>query len=171
MDEWERKKILGDWGVGADRATDRRERAALEEALEGSPHAGRRVRPRPLPLQRSVERYVLSSGGPLPYMLRLREIEEVTASHERALAERRRELAEELGDRPEEFTRRWHTVAERWSFADVNDLIERHNRWYPVEARLPMDVRRRDFALVNGERYDKRPLDAAWILERFPPAL
>jgi hypothetical protein len=171
MEEWERKKILGDWGVGAERATDRRERAALEEALEGSPHAGRRVRPRPMPLQRSVERYVLSSGGPLPYMLRLREIEELTASHERALAGRRRELAETLADRPAEFARRWRTLAARWSFADVNDLIERHNRWYPVEARLPMDVRRRDFALVNGERYDKRPLDAVWILERFSAEL
>ena len=34
-----------------------------------------------------------------------------------------------------------------------------------------MDVRRRDFALVNGEPYAKRPLDAAWVLERFPPEL
>ena len=32
-----------------------------------------------------------------------------------------------------------------------------------------MDVRRRDYVLVNGEHYSRRPLDAAWVLERFPP--
>ena len=69
------------------------------------------------------------------------------------------------------FTRRWRRGAERWSFAQVNDLIERHNRWYPAESRLPMDVRSGDFALVNGKPYRRTPLDAAWVLERFPPVL
>jgi hypothetical protein len=50
----------------------------------------------------------------------------------------------------------------------VNDLIDRHNRFYPAEARLPMDVKRRDFVLVNGEHYAKRPLDSHWALARFP---
>jgi hypothetical protein len=31
-----------------------------------------------------------------------------------------------------------------------------------------MDPRTGDFALVNGEHYAKQPLDADWILERFP---
>ena len=51
------------------------------------------------------------------------------------------------------------------------DLIERHNRWYPVESRLPMDPRRGDFVLVNGRDYRLRPLDAGWILARYPTAL
>jgi len=59
----------------------------------------------------------------------------------------------------------------RWNFSEVNDLIERHNRFYPVEARLPMDVRRRDYALVNGEPYSRSPLDGSWALERFPAEL
>ena len=42
---------------------------------------------------------------------------------------------------------------EAWSFDELNDLIDRHNRWYPVESRLPMDPRRGDFALVNGRDY------------------
>ena len=42
----------------------------------------------------------------------------------------------------------------------MNRLIETHNRWYPVEARLPMDVRRRDYVLVGGQPYTRRPLDA-----------
>jgi hypothetical protein len=34
-----------------------------------------------------------------------------------------------------------------------------------------MDVRRRDYVLVNGEHYSRRSLDAEWALERFPPEL
>ena len=53
----------------------------------------------------------------------------------------------------------------------VNDLIRRHNRWYPAEARLPMDPRTGDFALVNGKPYRREPLDPAWALQRLPPSL
>ena len=72
---------------------------------------------------------------------------------------------------PEQFPAAWQKVAERWSFDEVNDLIERHNRWYPVESRLPMDPRRGDFVLVNGRDYRLRPLDAEWILTRYPLVL
>jgi hypothetical protein len=62
----------------------------------------------------------------------------------------------------------WRRVAERWDFTEVNDLIERHNRWYPVEARLAMDPRSRDFVKVGGRDYRRDPLDAEWVLRLFP---
>ena len=64
--------------------------------------------------------------------------------------------------------RAWHVT---FAFDEVNDLIERHNRWYPAESRLPMDPRTGDYALVNGRDYRLAPLDADWILERFPAEL
>ena len=93
-------------------------------------------------------------------MVRLREIEALVARHEQELAE-----LYATSDRAT-----WRQVAESWSFDEVNDLIDRHNRWYPMEARLPMDPHTGDFVLVNGEPYRKRPLDARWVLERFPAA-
>jgi len=101
-------------------------------------------------------------------MVRLREIEAMTAAHERELAAERRRLSVEVP--PERLSAAWHELVSRWSFDEVNDLIERHNRWYPVEARLPMDPRRRDYALVNGRDYRLRRLDAEWALERYPAA-
>ena len=101
-------------------------------------------------------------------MIRLREIAAQTAAHEEALARARAEPAAESDGDAERFARVWRATAESWSFDEVNDLIARHNRWYPVESRLPMDPKRGDYALVNGEDYRKRPLDAAWVLERFP---
>jgi hypothetical protein len=106
--------------------------------------------------------YLASLGGPLPYMIRLREIAARVERHERELAE----LYAELGDDASA----WRREAERYDFTELNALIEQHNRWYPVEARLPMDPRTGDYVLVNGERYSKRPLDAEWVLSRFPPA-
>ena len=101
-------------------------------------------------------------------MTRLREIEAMTAAHEHALEAERGRLATEVP--PGHFPQAWREVVGRWSFDEVNDLIVRHNRWFPVESRLPMDPRRRDYVLVNGRDYRLRPLDARWALERFPAA-
>ena len=70
-----------------------------------------------------------------------------------------------------EFERLWRETAGAWSFAEVNELIERHNRNFPAEARLAMDPRTRDFVKINGKPYRREPLDADWILERWPADL
>jgi hypothetical protein len=53
----------------------------------------------------------------------------------------------------------------------VNELVERHNRNFPAEARLPMDPKTRDFVKVNGKPYQRALLDSNWILERWPADL
>jgi hypothetical protein len=171
VDPRERKAILGEAAIRHEDARDRAQRRTLERDLEGSPLTGKPLPRRLRNFAPSVDRIVASLGGPLPYMVRLREIEAMTAAHERELASAWRDLAEEfLGDGAG-FATSWRRIAALWNFAAVNDLIERHNRYYPAEARLPMDPRTRDFVLVNGERYERRPLDAEWVLERFPPVL
>ena len=171
MDPRERKQILGQWGVRDPSTREVAQGRTLTRDLEGSPVTGRPLRLRPRNFRPAVDSYVASLGGPLPYMIRLRLIAELTEADERALGRAWRELALECDGDVVSFARRWRARAERWDFGEVNDLIERHNRWYPAESRLPMDVRRRDFVLVNGEPYRRRPLDAAWVLERFPPEL
>ena len=171
MHELERKWILGQWGVRSESARERRDRITLERDLAGSPFAGQRVALRPQPFRPTAETYVASRGGPLPYMLRLRAIAEETAAHEEALGQIRDELASRCQGDEAGFARRWRRIASRWNFVAVNELIEKHNRYYPIEARLPMDPRTRDFALVNGEPYRRNFLDRAWILQRFPATL
>jgi hypothetical protein len=170
VDRRERMEILGEWGVRAPNAVEGGEAQRLTRDLEGSPLLGHTL-PRRVRLRTSPDSYVASLGGPLPYMRRLREIEVVTAAHERRLARRWLELADECRDDHAAFDRRWREIARRWVFDEVNDLIEAHNRWFPAEARLPMDPCTGDFVLVGGERYDRCPLDAAWVLERFPSEL
>jgi hypothetical protein len=167
----EREQILGEWGVLEPTERERSEGAQLDQDLEGSPLKGKRLRGRMRNFRRAVDGYVASLGGPLAYMRRLRQIELETEQHERTLAEEWRGLADECSEDGADFARRWRRVAERWNFTAVNELIDRHNRWYPTEARLPMDPRSGDFVLVAGRPYRRRPLDAAWVLERFPAEL
>jgi hypothetical protein len=100
-------------------------------------------------------------------MRRLRAIEDAVDQHQRQVGENWRTLAEELED-PTQFSAAWLELAGNWSFARVNELIERHNRNFPVEARLAMDPRTCDFVRINGRSYLREPLDSRWILERFP---
>jgi hypothetical protein len=143
---------------------------ALQEDLRSIPLTGR-----PLPLRlrnfrASADAYLAAGRGPSPYMLRLRQIEILTADHEAALREAWDALAQECAGDESVFERRWQSVARRRSFESVNDLIDRHNRWYPVESRLPMDPRTGDYVLVNGRDYRLAPLDESWVLERLPPS-
>lgn len=171
MEKAERDLIMRQQIVLPETPRQRRELAALTEDLKAIPLAGRPLSLRLRNFRSSAESYLASAGGPLPYMLRLREIESASAKHEASLREEREALAEECARDPELFATRWRTLASAWAFDEVNDLIERHNRWYPVESRLPMDPRTGDYVLVNGRAYRLAPLDADWILERFPAEL
>jgi len=111
---------------------------------------------------------VRALSGPTVWMRRLRAIEDAVEQHERQLGAAWSALAEEL-EEPEAFAAAWSELVGRWSFAEVNKLIERHNRNFPAEARLAMDPRTRDFVRVNGRPYLREPLDSDWILGRFPP--
>jgi len=146
---------------------DREERRILEDELATSPVTGEPLRQRLRNFRPDADAAIRALGGPAHWMRRLRAIEDATEQHERQLADAWRELAAETRD-PEEFAHAWRELASGWSFAEVNELIERHNRNFPAEARLAMDPRTRDFVKVNGKPYRRAPLDERWILERFP---
>jgi len=154
------EEILGEWGVRDVTPDSARERKRLELEPEVNPLAGSPIRRRLRDFRPDPETYVTSLGGPRPYMQRLRQIEADTERHLERLAEA---YAKRAGD-----PAAWRRTAERWNFSEVNDLIDKHNRWYPLEARLAMDPRSRDFVKVGGRPYRREPLDATWILERFP---
>jgi len=153
------EELLGEWGVRDVTPQSQRERRHVEADQEINPLVGRALPRRIRAFRADAANYLAALGGPLPYMQRLREIDALVEAHEHRLAAAH---AESRGD--------WRATAEAWDFADVNELIAKHNRWFPVEARLPMDPKTRDFVKVGGKPYRREPLDAAWILDRYPPA-
>ncbi len=154
------EEVIGEWGIRDVTPSSQAERSRLADESETNPLAGKALPRRIRRFRPDADRYLASLGGPLPYMLRLRQIDDEVEAHARRLAE----AYEEQGGDPAA----WRELAARWDFGEVNDLIERHNRWYPAEARLAMDPRTRDYVKVGGRSYRRDPLDATWILARFP---
>ena len=152
--------IIGEWGIRDVTPPSLAERRRLEEAQDLNPLVGRPLPRRIRRFRVEADRHFASLGGPLPFMQRLKQIDDETERQGRLLAD----AYAEHGSDPAA----WRNIVARWNFSEVNDLIERHNRWYPVEARLPMDPRTRDYVKVGGRSYRRDPLDQAWILERFP---
>lgn len=117
---------------------------------------------------RVVERYI--RGGVMPrFMQRLRDIDAGLARHQRLLGRLYAEVHRTHGDDADAFARRWRSLAERWRFDDVNELIAQHNEYYPIERNLPINPRTGDYVNIIGRSFRREPAGAGWILERFPP--
>lgn len=113
----------------------------------------------------------LATGGAPAWSRRLRRMDTLIDEALDDLEEAWRRLAQALRDQPARFAAEWRRHAARYDFAAVNELVRRHNLYFPAEARLPMDVRTGDFIGPGGGDYRRYPLDAAWVLERFPADL
>ena len=110
-----------------------------------------------------VDRYLAGQLQGLAYMRRLRAIEDEEARHLRELDEAWRVLADEEPD-DAAFALAWREVASAWDFRRINDLIVKHNAYYAIEARVPMNPRTGGYA----RRWQRAGVTAGWILERFP---
>jgi len=168
MKRSEREAIMWQGVSRAETARDREQRRALEEDVHESPLAGKPLPRRLRNFRPDAGAMLQALGGPPAWMRRLRRIELAIEEHERNLADAYLALHEALEDDPAGFGPAWRAFAAGWRFDGVNELIERHNRNYPAESRLAMNPRTGDFVLVDGRPYTREPLDAGWILERFP---
>lgn len=140
----------------------------VRRSLSGASAAGRPLPQASIERERSIEGYLLGQEPPA-WMRRARSIERLTRAHERALADARVELRERHAGDPAGFAAAWEALAGRWDFRDVNELVDAHNEWYPVERRLPMDPRTGEYVTVGGGRsYRRERLGPAWVLRRFP---
>jgi hypothetical protein len=154
--------VLQWWGV-----SDSPVQRLLTERMEDPRSKGRPISDRARQSQRSLEAYLRAGVRPR-WMERLMEIESGMKREKRRLAGVREDLHEQCGDDPAEFSRRWRAVAAAWRFDELNELIRTHNEWYPVERDLPMDLRTRDYVLINGRSYRRPELGPDWVLEQFP---
>lgn len=141
---------------------------AAERPMSESP-APRRIRTPAFSSRATVEAYLAAQVMPR-WMERLREIHDELAAHRIRLERSYRELIETCGRDREEFERRWRELASRWNFRYLNELIDQHNAYYPIEAKLPVDPRTGDYVTLTDRPYRREPLGPDWVLEQFPPA-
>src|SRR3954470_16064921 len=147
------------------------ERSAAErfvkKDLDETTGLGKPISSRARMAQRTVEAY-LKAGVRPRWMERIAEIDPSIAAQRRRFARAQRQLREECGDDAALFAERCHAYAQRCRFDELNELIRQHNEWYPIERDLPMDLRTRDYVLINGRSYRREPLSPEWVLAEFP---
>jgi hypothetical protein len=131
--------------------------------------APRRIRTPAFSSRATVEAYLAAQVMPR-WMERLREIHDEIASHRIRLERSYRELKEACADDRQAFDRRWREIAQGWNFRYLNDLIDQHNDYYPIEAKLAVDPRTGDYVTLTGRPYRREPLGPEWVLEHYPPA-
>jgi hypothetical protein len=111
-----------------------------------------------------LDRYLAGQMSGLAYMRRLRAIEDEEERHARELADAWTALADEEPD-DDAFALAWREVAAGWSFRRINDLIAKHNAYYGIEARVPMNPRTGTYA----KSWTRAEFGPDWILDRYPP--
>jgi hypothetical protein len=130
----------------------------------------RRLSRHSLGIERTLEGYVAASAPPR-WMERLVEIDGGIEHATRRLEQAHRALRErcDAEREPARFGERWRAVVERWPFdEELNELIRRHNEWFPIERRLPIDPRTGDYVLILGRSYRRPVLGPEWALSEFP---
>lgn len=94
----------------------------------------------PMNFRISLEARVRAAAGIPAYMRRKRRIEDLMAAL-REQVEQVREQALSSGSSVAQAQQQAQTFAQSLDLCLLNDLIDRHNRFYPIEANLPTDVR------------------------------
>ncbi|MBI4329494.1 MAG: hypothetical protein HY685_06485 [Chloroflexi bacterium] len=157
---------------GVDSEGEREKGRLIQEGLQGSRLKGRPQEIHRAPFSFSVEEAVKGAvQGPPRYIRPLKQIEDLTDQALERLRLRWRQLAQELKERPEAFAEAWLAAARRERFSRINRLIDQHNRYYPIEADLPMDPRTGGYRLRCGGTWKKELLGAAWVLRELPADL
>jgi len=150
---------------------DEQQRTPVErivgQDLDEASGKGKPLSSRARQTQRSVDSYL--KGGVRPrWMERVGDIDAGIARERRRLARTYRALQREYGHDAKAFAERWRAVAHGWPFAELNELIEQHNEWYPIERDLALDPRTGEYVRVAGRSYRRPVLGPPWVLEIFP---
>ncbi len=83
---------------------------------------------------------VRAAGGLPAHIRRKRRIEDLEEATLLALDELYEEALAEAGEDATRASVAFEAAARQVDLRLLNDLVDRHNRWYPIEANLPIDV-------------------------------
>lgn len=95
----------------------------------------------PMAFRLTTEERVRAASGVPAFIRRRRRIEDLQQALDLELSQLLKEARLEAGDDELLAQQLFETRARELDLRLLNDLIDRHNRFYPIEANLPIDVR------------------------------
>jgi hypothetical protein len=110
----------------------------------------------------------IAMGGAPAWAVRLKKIEMLTEALLSELLDRWTALAYQHRAQPERFSTAWREHLSQFEFGLVNELIRRHNRYFPAEANLPMSPRTGDYVGWGGRDWRCSALTVEWAEREFP---
>lgn len=116
----------------------------------------------------TLDQKIRSFAGPPAYALRARKIEDSIAFIYQDLETKYAELLEAHGNDPAEFGRKWQEIIDGIDLNTLNELIEKHNEYYPIEANLRMDIETSNYMLGSTPWKAKEKITKEKLLKRFP---
>jgi len=116
-----------------------------------------------------LEKKIQALSGPPYYMVRARRIENMIDQLMEDLTAVYKNMIGKWGGRPALFTRKWKKLIDDWPLDRLNDLIEKHNMYYPIEADLRMDPRSGAPMMGSALWEPREKVTVNNLLERFPP--
>jgi hypothetical protein len=105
--------------------------------------------------------------GPPAWAVRLKKIHDgrvaLTAQLDAAWAAYARRCQSD-----DEFACRWRAYVADLDLRPLNTLIEKHNNYYPIEARLPIIWPTGEYRVPAGVEYPQQPITVEQVLDQYP---
>jgi hypothetical protein len=139
----------------------------LDAAREGEQKAGRPLRINSGPFPIDAAAYLRAAAGPPAWSRRLARLETLRAALDERLQRELDEFRERLSD-VKQREAAWRAHLATLNLDELNQLIDKHNAFYAIEARLRMQWPSGRYILPEGVEYPLAKITVASLLERFP---
>ncbi len=116
-----------------------------------------------------LENKVRSMFGPPHYASRAHRIESITHKLMEDLAFEYAGMINRFGESYEVFAQQWKELVNALELDELNDLIERHNTYYHMEANLQIDPDSGTYLNGSVPWKPKERITVEGLLKRFPP--
>ena len=118
-----------------------------------------------------LEQQMRAKIGPPSYAVRAKYLEDMTDKLMDDLARQYRQVAESCRQHPAKFKKIWTAIVETIDLSDLNQLVNEHNTFYPIEANLQADPETGQIMMGATPWKPKKKLSAEGLLARFPADL
>lgn len=157
---------------GSRRVDSPREQDLARRIDQTAPAVETSVRPLQLnssPFSISVADYLKAAAGPPAWSRRLVRIQNLQNALREQLDVAWREHSLRFAAQPQARAAAWRAYVGAIDLAPLNDLIEKHNAYYPIEARLRMQWPSGRYLLPTGAQYPLEHVIVDALLEEYPP--